>query len=67
MVEDMARTSFPFGAFPGSAASMSEQMTFEIWSRDRGLEEAGQRKRRVCAQREEAATYCRKAWTGQRG
>ena len=64
-MEDMARMSFPLGAFPGSAASMMEHRVLEMWRRERGLPVSGQRKRRpVWATRAEEATYRLRASTG---
>ncbi|MPD05691.1 hypothetical protein E2C01_101448 [Portunus trituberculatus] len=45
MVADMALTSCPFGACPGSASSVSPQRTFEMWILDRGLWVSGQMNR----------------------
>ena len=46
MVEDIALMSVPLGALPGTAVSIMEHRSLEIWSLERGLLESGQMKSR---------------------
>ena len=67
MVVDMALTSWPFGALPGSASSIMPHRTLEMCRRDKGFLETGQMKSRVGERSPVASTYRLRAFTGQRG